>query len=339
MRQIYAVSYLAIGTKSKYKIVSHFRVFRQVAQNLTPVQNSNPMSHSESCALDVNGNLMEASEISWQYDPDDPQPPNLTNTSTSTSSTPAPSNVFDVLMDKGHAPSNVVAGTRRSARVPKPAQKIRDRDAVTLATSARRPSHHVLRVTSDNEDDIYMDDGNNRDTDNDRKGDDGLGEQSDVDMKSIHSRHSLHSMRSFASVSTIDTDANFPALEKDDKDNILIPELSYDGIRAMTTSDGVRISFFCFYYLSLTLYIIYRSNLSFPRVTALPMSTPSLGSLKSPRISMLTNASSACKYSQDRCLLYPQLIVFTARKATQRIVPFLKGVSHHSECTLPGTIV
>jgi hypothetical protein len=167
MRQIYAVSYPAIGTKSKYKIVSHFRVFRQVAQNLTLVQNSNPMSHSESCALDVNGNLMEASEISWQYDPDDPQPPNLTNTSTSTSSTPAPSNVFDVLMDKGHAPSNVVAGTRRSARVPKPAQKIRDRDAVTLATSARRPSHHVLRVTSDDEDDIYMDDGDNRDTDND----------------------------------------------------------------------------------------------------------------------------------------------------------------------------
>lgn len=82
------------------------------------------------CALDKDGELMDASNITFYNDPDDDTPisgpPGSTTTSTRN---------MHPFFSGAHSPAVVVAGSRRSARVPRPSTRVMDPDNAEANTS------------------------------------------------------------------------------------------------------------------------------------------------------------------------------------------------------------
>ncbi|KAG1887876.1 hypothetical protein F4604DRAFT_1916749 [Suillus subluteus] len=95
----------------------------------------------DSCALNADGTLKDASEIKFYNDPDDdvplPQVP----------STEPTRNAFSVLLNAGHTPATVAAGSWRSGRPSKPSARIRDADNACGLSSSSRPFSHFYCIT------------------------------------------------------------------------------------------------------------------------------------------------------------------------------------------------
>ncbi|KAG1777250.1 hypothetical protein EV702DRAFT_950015, partial [Suillus placidus] len=81
------------------------------------------MSH-DSCALNTDGSLKDASDILFYNDPDDHVP--LPQVPASTQSTAK--NTFSALFKSGRTPALVAAGSRRSTRKSKPSARVQDAD-------------------------------------------------------------------------------------------------------------------------------------------------------------------------------------------------------------------
>jgi hypothetical protein len=112
---------------------------------------------SDQCAVAVDGSLLDASEIVFYNDPDDDTPlPNSNSATTSTHLHP--------FFQGSPAPSKIVAGSRRSARVTRPSARITDpnnleasvtrKRSATVTTSAEgslRAAHRAKLTGSDDE--------------------------------------------------------------------------------------------------------------------------------------------------------------------------------------------
>ncbi|KAG1747499.1 hypothetical protein EDD22DRAFT_759173, partial [Suillus occidentalis] len=93
------------------------------------------MSH-DSCALNSDGTLKDASDIVFYNDPDNHAPLPQVPPSTSTQSmAPAPTstqsaakNAFSALFKLGHTPALIAAGSQRSTRTSRPSARVRDAD-------------------------------------------------------------------------------------------------------------------------------------------------------------------------------------------------------------------
>ncbi|KAG1727148.1 hypothetical protein EDD22DRAFT_853456 [Suillus occidentalis] len=121
------------------------------------------MSH-DSCALNSDGSLKDASDIVFYNNPDDhtplPQVP--------------PKNAFTALLQSGRKPALTMAGSQRSTRTSRPSTCVRDADNVSSSTrkhalsSATDPpapkraaAMHFLSPLDTDEEDEDMDEGNN----------------------------------------------------------------------------------------------------------------------------------------------------------------------------------
>ncbi|THU77940.1 hypothetical protein K435DRAFT_877197 [Dendrothele bispora CBS 962.96] len=79
----------------------------------------------DNCAVGPDGKLLDASEISWSFDPDATVVPPASWSPTVSSSTPPKSkNAFDVLLSKGRNPASSISGQRRSTRERRPTEKV-----------------------------------------------------------------------------------------------------------------------------------------------------------------------------------------------------------------------
>jgi hypothetical protein len=82
----------------------------------------------DQCAVAADGSLLDASEIVFYNDADDDTPlPNSNSGMTSTRLRP--------FLQGGPAPSKIVAGSRRSTRVPRPSARITDPNNLETLTS------------------------------------------------------------------------------------------------------------------------------------------------------------------------------------------------------------
>jgi len=87
------------------------------------------MATSDQCAVAADGSLLDASDIIFYNDPDDDNPlPNSNSATTSTQVHP--------FFRRGPAPSKIVAGSRRSARVARPSARITDPNNLEASGSA-----------------------------------------------------------------------------------------------------------------------------------------------------------------------------------------------------------
>ena len=99
------------------------------------------------CAVRADGTLKDASEIDWFNDVDDDKPiPDLpANQIPSSSST-----TLHPFFTGSRAPAIFVAGTRRSARVPRPSTRMLDPDNIegsSITTAAKRKATDNMRTT------------------------------------------------------------------------------------------------------------------------------------------------------------------------------------------------
>ncbi|KAG2087279.1 uncharacterized protein F5147DRAFT_781382 [Suillus discolor] len=96
------------------------------------------------CALNADGTLKDASEITFFNDPDDevplPQP---------SSSTTSAKDTFSILLKAGRTPATVAAGSRRSGRPSKPSARIRDVDNACGLSSSTNPRKRALSSATD----------------------------------------------------------------------------------------------------------------------------------------------------------------------------------------------
>ncbi|KAG1895696.1 uncharacterized protein F5891DRAFT_1193860 [Suillus fuscotomentosus] len=122
----------------------------------------------DSCALNTDGSLKDASDIIFYNDPNDsvplPQVPSSTQ--------PTAKDAFSVLLQAGHTPALVTAGSRHSTRTSKPSAHVRDADnacaqpsssstasrkcALSSATNPPAPKKAVMRFLSplDSDEDV-----------------------------------------------------------------------------------------------------------------------------------------------------------------------------------------
>jgi hypothetical protein len=119
------------------------------------------MSTSDQCALGPDGKLLDASEIVWVNDPDDPtsiEPIQQADVLASNSSTIHP------FLRGGPPPATMVAGSRRSKRVSHPSKHVLDPDNSKRPDVSKRPrfSHQkkIVESDSDENDDNCVDEGN-----------------------------------------------------------------------------------------------------------------------------------------------------------------------------------
>ncbi|KAG2080597.1 uncharacterized protein F5147DRAFT_784180 [Suillus discolor] len=103
------------------------------------------------CALNADGTLKDASEITFFNDPDDKVPlPQVASSAQPSSSTTSAKDTFSILLKAGCTPATVAAGSRRSGWPSKPSARIRDADnACGLSSSTNRrgssvPSEHAF---------------------------------------------------------------------------------------------------------------------------------------------------------------------------------------------------
>ncbi|KAG1823326.1 hypothetical protein EV424DRAFT_1538485 [Suillus variegatus] len=102
----------------------------------------------DACALNADGSLKDAADITFFNDPDNdvplPNVPPSTQPSTSTAST---RDAYSVLLKAGRTPATVAAGSRQSGRPLKPSARMRDADnACGLSSGTRK---HALSSTTD----------------------------------------------------------------------------------------------------------------------------------------------------------------------------------------------
>jgi hypothetical protein len=85
-----------------------------------------PSDPNTQCARNADGTLKEASEINFFHDVDDANP------------IQAPKDAFSVLLQAGHKPSPLIAGSRRSTHTSKPSARLRDTDNAYSSSSAQK---------------------------------------------------------------------------------------------------------------------------------------------------------------------------------------------------------
>jgi len=133
------------------------------------------MPTSEQCALGPDGKMLDASEIVWVNDPDDLMPT-------------APIQQARVDATAGNPPPAVmIAGSRRSARVPRPSKRALDPDNVECLNVSKRPrpsrQKHVIESDSDENDEECVGDDNRNGTD----AEGGIETDVDSEVADIHS--------------------------------------------------------------------------------------------------------------------------------------------------------
>ncbi|KAG2107425.1 uncharacterized protein F5147DRAFT_774255 [Suillus discolor] len=101
------------------------------------------------CALNADGTLKDASEITFFNDPDDKVPlPQVASSAQPSSSTTSAKDAFSVLLKAGCTPATVAAGSRRSGRPSKPSARICDADnACGLSSSTNRRKRALSSAT------------------------------------------------------------------------------------------------------------------------------------------------------------------------------------------------
>ena len=100
-------------------------------QSLNLVLTSLMVAPSDQCAVAADGSLLDASEILFYNDPDDNTPlPNSNSAATSTHLHP--------FFQGSPAPSKIVAGSRRSARVTRPSARITDPNNLEASVTRKR---------------------------------------------------------------------------------------------------------------------------------------------------------------------------------------------------------
>jgi hypothetical protein len=104
----------------------------------------------DACALNADGSLKDASDITFFNDPDDdvplPKVPPSTQPSTSTAST---RDAYSVLLKAGHTPATVSASSRRSGRHLKPSARMRDTDNACGPSSSSGMRKRALSSATD----------------------------------------------------------------------------------------------------------------------------------------------------------------------------------------------
>jgi hypothetical protein len=125
---------------------------------------------ADQCALGPDGQLLNASEIQFFFDPDDdkpmqPLPPKSIDHSSSTNNPPI--DAFTVLLARPGEMSAAQTGARRSRRVGKPSEKLRDANSTTAApkkhpldptaASSVVTHRHRRAVVTDSDDDVQLD--------------------------------------------------------------------------------------------------------------------------------------------------------------------------------------
>ncbi|THU87903.1 hypothetical protein K435DRAFT_866833 [Dendrothele bispora CBS 962.96] len=110
---------------------------------------------TDNCAVGPDGKLLDASQITWTYDPDPSvlPPGSVSSSATMSQSTLVP-NAFDVLISNGRAQASTIAGQRRSNRVRRSTEKLREGQSNKSNKRKASPeSNH--RVVSRKMDDDY----------------------------------------------------------------------------------------------------------------------------------------------------------------------------------------
>jgi hypothetical protein len=137
---------------------------------------------SRGCAQDADGSLLDESQISWYNDVDDTEPIPSSSAATATSSTRTTPQLSASTLDNfliNVPPTRVIAGSRRSARVPRPSARATDPENTMAPAHLRRkrspsieaPSRHrVRKIVLSSEDEGKA-----------TKSDDAEKEDSDVD--------------------------------------------------------------------------------------------------------------------------------------------------------------
>ncbi|KAG1734224.1 uncharacterized protein EDB91DRAFT_1251009 [Suillus paluster] len=102
------------------------------------------------CALNADGSLKDASNITFFNDPDDKVPlPQVPSSAQPSSSTTSTKDAFSVLLKAGHTPATVTAGSWRSGRPSKPSAHIRDADNACRLSSSLGTRKHALSSATD----------------------------------------------------------------------------------------------------------------------------------------------------------------------------------------------
>jgi hypothetical protein len=107
------------------------------------------MSPSDQCAVGPDGNLLDASEIAWQHDPDDPTPLMAPSSSPKT-----PTLQWHPFFRGGAAPTLEVAGSRCSVRVPKPSKRVSDANNAESASKPKRRRVLQKKIVSSEPEDV-----------------------------------------------------------------------------------------------------------------------------------------------------------------------------------------
>jgi hypothetical protein len=154
------------------------------------------MPTSDQCALGPDGKLLDASEIVWVNDPDDPMPiAPIQQAGVDTTALPPKSSVTHPFFRGDPPPVVMIAGSRRSARVPQPSKRALDPDNVERPDVSKRSrprasrQKNVVESDSDEHDeDCVGDDNRNGSTDTEPEG--GIetdidSEVADIDLESI----------------------------------------------------------------------------------------------------------------------------------------------------------
>ncbi|KAG1771996.1 hypothetical protein EV702DRAFT_1048766 [Suillus placidus] len=102
------------------------------------------------CALNADGTLKDASDITFFNDPDDEVPlPQVASSAQPSSSTTSAKDAFSVLLKAGRTPATVAAGSRRSGQPSKPLACIRDADNACGLSSSTNPRKRALSSATD----------------------------------------------------------------------------------------------------------------------------------------------------------------------------------------------
>ena len=128
-------------------------------------------SAGDQCALGPDGNLLDASEIVWVNDPDDPMPVERLEPNQQADVEgilPSSSSAVHPFFRSGPPPATMVAGSRRSQRVPHLSKRILDPDNSECPDVSKRPrpslassrQKYIAKSDSDENDDDCVDDGN-----------------------------------------------------------------------------------------------------------------------------------------------------------------------------------
>ena len=129
------------------------------------------MATSDQCALGPDGRLLDASEIVWVHDPDDPisnEPIREADRRDVEDNLPSSSSTIHRFFRGGPSPATMVAGSRRSKRVPHPSKRILDPDNSERPDVSKRPrpsssrQKNIVESDSDESNDYCVDHDNGK---------------------------------------------------------------------------------------------------------------------------------------------------------------------------------